>query len=83
MSVVFRAHIQNNPTNDGWVICLTDTVKHHVEICQNLDEFAARIEIMGDECGGDIQVFWSKDDSLSQAHFDDLYNDMARFQKDT
>ena len=82
MSAVFRANIENNQTNDGWVIRLTDTVINQVDICQNLDEFATTIERMGDDYGGDIQVLWSKDEDVSEAHFSEVYADMARFQKD-
>ncbi|MBN2824456.1 MAG: hypothetical protein JXQ76_03950 [Campylobacterales bacterium] len=82
MSALFRANIENNANADGWVIRLTDTVMDRVEICQNLDEFAQHIETMGDEYGGDIQVLWSKDEDVNEAHFNEIYADMARFQGD-
>jgi len=82
MSAVFRANIQNNPNGEGWVIRLTDTVQNQTLMCQNLDEFAAHIEKIGEVYGGDIQVFWSKDEEVSEAYFNEIYADMARFQKD-
>jgi len=82
MSAVFRANIENNVEQNGWVIRLTDTVIEKVEICQNLDEFANHIERMGDDYGGDIQVLWSKDEDVSEEHFNEIYADMARFGKD-
>lgn len=82
MSAVFRANIENNAEQNGWIIRLTDTVINQVEICHNLDEFSDKIEQMGDNYGGDIQVLWSKNEDVSEAHFSEIYADMARFGKD-
>jgi len=82
MSAVFRANIENDTQSNSWVIRLTDTVDNRVEVCRSLDEFSDHIEKMGDDYGGDIQVLWSKDEDVSEAHFNEIYTDMARFNKD-
>ena len=64
-----------------WFIKLTDTLEETTVICKNLDEYAAKIEEMGDDYGGDIEVVWTRSKLLTPANYQDLEEQMAIMQE--
>ena len=77
MAVVFEATIKMND-NDNWFIHLRDTLDDRVEDCKDLDEFAKKVEELGDDYGGHVdEVKWLKDDNVPEAAMDEIRMKMA------
>ena len=74
MSAKFTANIEEDREDKGWLIRLTDTVDDRVAICKSLEEFKTRIEELGDDYGGDVEVTWSKDQDVTDMHFKEIHN---------
>lgn len=81
MSAKFTANIEENTEKKGWLIRLTDTTDDRVAICDSLEEFKTRIEELGDDYGGDVEVIWSKNQDVSDIHFKEIHNGMAAFKE--
>jgi len=65
--VVIESVIKSNPLG-RWYIELTDTMKEEGEdrvICLDINEYAQKIEIMGEEYGNTVEVAWSSDDGVT------------------
>jgi hypothetical protein len=80
MAVKFVATIKENGLG-GWYIELLDTFDGRKAMCKNMQLFEDAIEQMGDEYGGDIEVEWKKDDNVTYEHFQEVREEMARYQK--
>jgi len=81
MSAKFTANIEED-TNDGkWLIRLTDTMDDRVAICKSLEEFKTRIEELGDDYGGDVEVVWSKNQDVTDIHFKEIHTGMAEYKE--
>ncbi len=68
--VIIESVIKTNPLG-RWYIELRDTMKEEsMEICLDINEYAQKVEMMGEEYGGEVEVAWSSEDnvSLSQIH---------------
>lgn len=77
MAVIFQATIKMN-SNLEWYIELKDTVDGRVEECKDIDEFAKKVEELGDDYGGHIdEVKWLKDDNVPEQVMDELRVKMA------
>ena len=77
MAVVFQATIKMN-SNLEWYIELKDTVDGRVEECQDVEEFAKKVEELGDDYGGRIdEVKWLKDENVPEQVMDELRVKMA------
>ncbi len=80
MAVIFESVIKSNPVG-RWYIELRDTSEDdRVEFCLDLDEYAQKIEDMGAEYGGDIEVHWSADENVTQQQLNEVRMGMAKFQ---
>jgi len=65
--VVIESVIKSNPMG-RWYIELSDTMKEEGEdriVCLDINEYAQKIEIMGEEYGGEVEVSWSSDEGVS------------------
>ena len=80
MAVKFVATIKENGLG-GWYIELLDTFDGRKAVCKDMKLFEDAIEQMGDEYGGDIEVEWKKDDNVTYEHFQEVREEMARYQK--
>ncbi len=80
MAVVFTSVIKNDKKG-GWFIELTDTVDNRVEWCLNLEEYSEKIQELGDDYGGDIEVKWSSDEDVHPASLDEVRLGMVEYQK--
>ena len=57
--VVIESIIKTNPLG-RWYIELSDTMKEEsMEICLDIYEYAQKIEMMGEEYSGEVEVAWS------------------------
>ncbi len=68
--IVIESIIKTNPLG-RWYIELSDTMKEDsMEICLDINEYAQKVEKMGEEYGGEVEVAWSSDEgvSLTQIH---------------
>jgi len=79
MAVLFESTIEPNGVG-GWQIKLFDTLQEQTVICQSVDDYANKIEQMGMEYGGEIEVRWSKDENITPEQFSDLERDMKKYQ---
>ena len=80
MAVVFESVIKNNKKG-GWYIELKDTMDGRIEWCQNLEEYAQKIEELGADYGGDIEVKWSSDEDVHPSSLDEVRVGMVAYQE--
>jgi hypothetical protein len=80
MAVKFISHVDQDGLGN-WFIKLTDTLEETDVICKDLDEYSTKIEELGGEYGGDIEVVWTKSDFLSPANYQDISDKMAIMQE--
>lgn len=80
MAVKFISHVEQDGIG-GWFIKLTDTLEESEVICKDLDEYAQKIEKLGGEYGGEIEVVWTRSNLLTPANYQDLEEKMAIMQE--
>jgi len=81
MAVKFISHVEEDKIGN-WFIKLTDTLEEKEVICKNLEEYTSKIEELGGEYGGEIEVVWTKSKLLSPKNYQDLNEKMAKLQED-
>ena len=70
--VVIESVIKSNPLG-RWYIELSDTMKEEsMEICLDITEYAQKIEMMGEEYGGAVEVAWSTEDNVSPEQINEV-----------
>ncbi len=80
MAVIFESTIKSNPVG-RWYIELRDTEEDVTEFCLDMDEFAQKIEDMGAEYGGDIEVHWKADENVTQQQMNEVRMEIARWEQ--
>lgn len=78
MAAIFTSNIEENGIG-GWRIRLTDTVDGREELCGSMEEFVQKIEELGADYGGDIEVKWSKDDNVTPEHFAQVQQAISKY----
>ncbi len=63
----------------GWNIKLSDEITS--VICANIDEFSEQLAIMGAAHNNDISVVWSKNSDVTDEHFYELHQQMAKIKE--
>ena len=81
MAVKFISHVDQDEFGN-WFIKLTDTFEEKDVICKDLEEYKEKIEELGGEYGGDIEVVWTKSRLLSPANYQDIVDKMAKLQEE-
>ncbi len=77
MAVIFESTIKVDAMGD-WYIELTDTVDDRVVICKNMQEYADKIQELGNDYGGNIdEVKWSKADDVAPNIMNEIREEMA------
>ena len=72
MAVIIESTIKSNPIG-RWYIELRDTTEEDkFEICLDINEYAEKIEKMGEEYGGDIQVAWSAEENVTKEQINEV-----------
>ena len=82
--VVVESVIKSNPMG-RWYIELSDTMKEDTEengriICLDINEYAQKIEMMGKEYGGEVEVAWSSDDGVSLAQINEVRQQIMAYE---
>ena len=80
MAVKFISHVDQNELGE-WFIKLTDTLEESSVICNSLEEYAEKIEELGGEYGGEIEVEWTRSPLLTPANYQALQEGMAKMQE--
>jgi hypothetical protein len=81
-AVVFESIIRSNPVGK-WYIELIDTSEEdRREFCLDIDEYAQKIEDMGAEYGGDIEVVWKADENVTEQQLNEVRMQMAKYQQE-
>ena len=63
--VVIESIIKTNPMG-RWYIELSDTMKEEsLEMCIDIQDYAKKVEMMGAEYGGEVEVAWSSDEGVT------------------
>ncbi len=83
MAVIIESVIKSNPMG-RWYIELIDTMKdedpQNRVICLDVFEYAEKIELMGAEYGGDIEVAWSSDDNVTPVQINEVRQQMMAYE---
>ena len=72
--VVIESVIKSNPLG-RWYIELSDTMKEEGEdrvVCLDINEYAQKIEMMGEEYGGAVEVAWSTEDNVTPEQINEV-----------
>ncbi len=80
MSVLIQSTIKTNPLG-RWYIELKDTTEeNHMEICLDINEYAVKIEEIGAEYGGEIEVAWQSDDNVTPVQIHEVRMAMNAYE---
>ncbi|WP_373032711.1 hypothetical protein [Sulfurovum sp.] len=78
--VVIESVIKTNPLG-RWYIELSDTMKEEsMEICLDIYEYAQKVEMMGEEYGGEIEVAWSTEDNVTPAQINEVRQQIMAYE---
>jgi len=72
--VVIESVIKSNPLG-RWYIELSDSMKEESEdriVCLDINEYAQKIELMGEEYGADVEVVWSSEDNVTPEQINEV-----------
>jgi len=70
--VIIESVIKSNPMG-RWYIELSDTTKEEsLEMCIDINDYAKKIEMMGAEYGGEVEVAWSSDDNVTPEQINEV-----------
>ncbi len=81
MKAIFKANIEENGLG-GWLIRITDTSTNEEMCCNTFEEFESILEYIGSNCQEGIEIKWSKADNLTQEHFFEVKQCMAKLNKE-
>ena len=80
MAVIIESVIKSNPVG-RWYIQLSDTTEEEsMEICLDIHEYARKIEEMGEEYGGDVEVVWSSDDNVTPQQINEVRMQIMQYE---
>jgi len=80
VSTLIESVIKSNPLG-RWYIELCDTMKDEsMEICLDVKEYAMKIEEMGKEYGGAIEIAWSSDDNVTPEQINEVRMQMMAYE---
>ncbi len=80
MSVTIESVIKSNPVG-RWYIALSDTTKEEsMEICLDISEYAEKIEKMGEEYGGSVEVSWSSEENVTPQQINEVRMQIMNYE---
>jgi len=81
MAGMIESVIKTSPLG-RWYIELTDTMKEEEEpiICLDVFEYADKIEEMGKEYGGEVEVIWSSDEDVRPEQINEVRMQMNAYE---
>lgn len=82
--VIMESVIKTNPLG-RWYIELSDTTKEESEenariICLDINEYAQKVEMMGEEYGGEVEIAWSTEDNVSLAQINEVRQQIMAYE---
>ncbi|TNF44900.1 MAG: hypothetical protein EP216_01155, partial [Epsilonproteobacteria bacterium] len=78
--VVIESIIQTNPLG-RWYIELSDTMKEEsMEICLDIYEYAQKIEMMGEEYDGEVEVAWSSGEGVTVKQINEVRQQIMAYE---
>ncbi|RLA58092.1 MAG: hypothetical protein DRQ78_12690 [Epsilonproteobacteria bacterium] len=78
--VMIESIIKSNPLG-RWYIELSDTMKEEsMEICLDINEYAQKVEMMGEEYGGEVEVAWSSDDGVTVEQINEVRQQIMAYE---
>ena len=80
MSTIIESTIKSNPVG-RWYIELCDTMKDEsMEICLDINEYAQKVEMMGQEYGGEVEIAWSSEDNVTPEQINEVRQQMLAYE---
>ena len=78
--IVIESVIKTNPLG-RWYIELSDTTKEEsMEICLDINEYAQKVEMMGEAYGGEVEVAWSSEENVSLAQINEVRQQIMAYE---
>jgi len=81
--VVIESVIKSNALG-RWYIELSDTLKEETPenrvICLDIKEYAEKVEIMGQEYNGEVEVSWSSDDGVTVEQINEVRQQIMAYE---
>ena len=78
--VVIESVIKTNALG-RWYIELSDTMKEEsMEICLDINEYAQKVEMMGEEYGGEVEVSWSSDEGVTVEQINEVRHQIMAYE---
>jgi len=80
--VVIESVIKSNPMGK-WYIELIDTLKEEGGdrvMCLDINEYSRKIEMMGQEYGGEVEVAWSSDEDVSVTQINEVRQQIMAYE---
>lgn len=81
MAAQFISKIEVNEMS-SWQIRIIDVLEENEVVCHSVDEYASKIEEMGEGYAGDIEVKWEKDKNLTSEQFSEIEKQMKKYQNE-
>ncbi|HIP02011.1 MAG TPA: hypothetical protein EYG75_00675 [Campylobacterales bacterium] len=80
-AVIFESVIKSNPIG-RWYIEIRDTSEEgENQICLDINEYATKIEDMGAEHGGNIEVVWSQEENVTPVQINEVRMEMKAYEQ--
>jgi hypothetical protein len=80
MAAVIESTIKSDPVG-RWYIEISDTMKEDsMEICLNIYEYAEKIEKMGEEYGGVVEVMWSSEENVTPQQIHEVRQQIMQYE---
>jgi len=77
---VIESVIKTNPIG-RWYIELSDTSKEEKrEICLDINEYAQKVELMGAEYNGEVEIVWSSDEGVTVEQINEVRQQIMAYE---
>jgi hypothetical protein len=77
---VIESVIKTNPVG-RWYIELSDTTKEEKrEICLDIKEYAQKVELMGEEYNGEVEVAWSSEEGVTVEQINEVRQEIMAYE---
>ena len=81
--VIIESVIKSNALG-RWYIELSDTLKEETPenrvICLDIKEYAEKVELMGQEYNGEVEVSWSSDDGVTVEQINEVRQQIMSYE---
>jgi len=82
MAVIINSTIKTNPVGRWYIELVDSTEEGHMEICLDINEYANKIEEIGADYGGEIEVAWSADDGVTDVQINEVRMEMNAYEEE-